>query len=72
MNGEGDWESDACAKRGFPSLSQGSPGLKLEAWNARLYKLNEEFCRQNEIPARRVPIADLRPAQATATLPVLR
>ncbi len=72
MNGEGEWERDACLKRGYPPLSLGLPGLTLETWNARLFQLNEDFCRQHEISSRRVPIADLRPAHAAATSPVVR
>jgi Fe-S-cluster containining protein len=44
LNGEGEWERDACARRSFPDEPPGSPGLRLETWNARLFHLNEAFC----------------------------
>jgi hypothetical protein len=69
MNGDGDWERDACVKRGFPL--RGAPGLELSTWNARLFRLNDDFCRQHGILAVRVQIGDLRPVHA-ATSPVVR
>ena len=53
LNGDGEWERDACAKRSFPDDPPGSPGLRLETWNARLFHLNEAFCAARGIsPAR--------------------
>ena len=53
LNGDGEWERDACAKRSFPARPSGSPGLRLETWNARLFHLNEAFCAARGIsPAR--------------------
>jgi uncharacterized protein len=59
VNGEGDWESSSCEKRGFPPVPKESPGLRLELWNARLFHLNEGFCATRGISPSRVPLVEL-------------
>jgi len=58
---DGEWESDGCrnlpydAAVGFPK----ERGLVLEKWNARLYRLNTEFCAAWKLPHRRISMAAL-------------
>lgn len=72
MNGDGEWEADSCAKRGFSARAAGSVGLSLETWNARLFRLNEDFCLQNGISPTRLRLAELYPSQIGAPSPGCR
>ena len=69
MNGDGDRQSAACEKRGFPLLSADSPGIRLELWNARLFRLNDAFCRERGIHPARIRLADLRLRQTALLSP---
>ncbi len=51
-----------CRTRGFPvehAAGDDGRGLALEKWNARLYKLNADFCAAWKLPARRISLAAL-------------
>lgn len=51
-----------CRTRGFPvehAAGDAGRGLALDTWNARLYKLNTEFCAAWKLPARRISLAAL-------------
>jgi uncharacterized protein len=58
VNGDGELRSAACQKRGFPALS-GLPGVRLELWNARLFRLNESFCEARGISSGRIRLCEL-------------
>ncbi|HEY9595132.1 MAG TPA: hypothetical protein VHE79_11680 [Spirochaetia bacterium] len=62
LNGDGDWERDSCSRRSYPP--RGSGGLHLEDWNARLYRINEDFCREKGLSPHRVTLDEIRRAHA--------
>jgi len=71
LNADGEWERDACQKRGFAAGAQPA-GLLLETWNARLFHLNGEFCAQRGIAPDRIRLRDLVPFQNAAMSPTCR
>jgi Putative zinc- or iron-chelating domain len=72
LNCDGEWESDGCAKRGFLVSGSKPVGLALETWNARLFRLNEDFCAWRGLSPSRLRIADLLFFQNAAVSPVGR
>jgi len=72
LNGDGEWERDACKKRGFVPDAGEPVGLSLETWNARLFRLNEEFCAKRGISPGRIRLRDLLPSQNAAMSPTCR
>jgi uncharacterized protein len=60
MNPDGEWSHDSCANRSYPPLPEGTPGLRLEEWNARLFRMNAVFCRDRGVAPFRVALASLR------------
>jgi hypothetical protein len=69
LNEDGEWERDSCARRGYGTLPGAGPGLRLETWNARLYRLSLAFCGERGIPPRRVPLSELRAAPRRRVVP---
>ena len=62
LNGDGDWERDSCPRRRY--APRGSDGLRLEDWNARLFRINKEFCGEAGLQSRRIALEEIRAARA--------
>jgi Fe-S-cluster containining protein len=67
LNGDGEWETEVCPRRGnagrFIETAAGSPGelgIRLEAWNAWLFQLNEKFCLEGGLAPDRISMTELR------------
>jgi len=59
---DGEWESEGCRNLVQDPGAVFEPrerGLVLETWNARLYRLNTEFCAAWKLPHRRISMAAL-------------
>jgi uncharacterized protein len=66
LNDEGAWARDICAFSGFESGQATPQGLRMDIWNARLFRLNEAFCARNGLDARRLSLSRVLAPQRAA------
>jgi uncharacterized protein len=69
LNEDGEWERGSCVRRGFGALAGAGPGLRLEEWNARLFRLNLAYCAERGIPPGRTRLSTLSCPQAGRVVP---
>jgi hypothetical protein len=61
---------ETCALSPIPADLDEGDAMDLGLWNARLYRINHNFCEQLGIPSKRIPIRGLRKAvRSWFTLP---